>query len=206
MEQHRSQDGQGRRMDATYHPWPTTVVPLDGDRRGRVQLRGTALGQIDDQAEAPTHIILQEQTDRPRVEYEDFRESVGKWVDFIRNNCPNPHAVIILPVNWVLTSCLDTYSETVNLVIDNYRKVAQEFGVVLAPVSSAYRMCYEREGVAALKKWYTDDRHPTIDAAYLAACIEYATIYGEDPTTISWARARFPRKRHCAFANMPKRR
>lgn len=137
-----------------------------------------------------THIILQEQTDRPRVEYEDFRESVGKWVDFIRNNCPNPHAVIILPVNWVLTSCLDTYSETVNLVIDNYRKVAQEFGVVLAPVSSAYRMCYEREGVTALKKWYTDDRHPTIDAAYLAACIEYATIYGEDPTTISWA----PRK------------
>ena len=137
-----------------------------------------------------THIILQEQTDRPRVEYEDFRESVGKWVDFIRNNCPNPHAVIILPVNWVLTSCLDTYSETVNLVIDNYRKVAQEFGVVLAPVSSAYRMCYEREGVVALKKWYTDDRHPTIDAAYLAACIEYATIYGEDPTTISWA----PRK------------
>lgn len=137
-----------------------------------------------------THIILQEQTDRPRVEYEDFRESVGKWVDFIRNNCPNPHAVIILPVNWVLTSCLDTYSETANLVIDNYRKVAQEFGVVLAPVSSAYRTCYEREGVAALKKWYTDDRHPSIDAAYLAACIEYATIYGEDPTTISWA----PRK------------
>lgn len=33
----------------------------------------------------------------------------------------------------MLTSCLDTYSETVNLVIDNYRKVAQEFGVVLAP-------------------------------------------------------------------------
>ena len=41
-----------------------------------------------------THIILQEQTDRPRVEYEDFRESVGKWVDFIRNNCPNPHAAV----------------------------------------------------------------------------------------------------------------
>lgn len=133
-----------------------------------------------------THIILQEQTERPRLDFEDFRKNVTRWVNFIRENCPNPHAVIILPVNWALTSSLDTYSETINLVIDNYLRVAQELGVVLAPVSSAYRLCYERDGEAALKQWYMDDRHPTMASAYLAACIEYATIYGEDPTTIRW--------------------
>lgn len=136
-----------------------------------------------------THIILQEQTERPRLDFEDFRRSIGRWVEFIRENCPNPHAIVILPVNWALISSLDAYSETINLVIDNYRRVAQEFGVVLAPVSSAYRNCYEREGEEVLKRWYMDDRHPTIESAYLAACIEYAVVYGERPTTISWAPA-----------------
>lgn len=106
------------------------------------------------QTGAWTHIILQEQTERPRKNFELFKESVTNWVKFIRENCQNPNAVIILPVNWALRNDFATYPELNNILEENYRKVAQEIGIVLAPVGEAYEQCYEKEGTAELATWF----------------------------------------------------
>lgn len=150
------------------------------------------------QTGAWTHIILQEQTERPRKDFALFKESLTRWVRFIRENCPNPHAVIIVPVNWPLRGDFATYPQLSHQLDENYRKAAQELGVVLAPVGTAYNLCYEREGSAELSTWFRpasenngmeDDRHPSAKATYMAACVEYATIFGEDPLAITYTPA-----------------
>ncbi|MGI6243529.1 MAG: hypothetical protein ACOYJK_08375 [Prevotella sp.] len=147
------------------------------------------------QTGAWTHIILQEQTERPRKNFELFKESVTNWVNFIREKCQNPNAVIIVPVNWALRNDFASYPELNKVLEDNYRKVAQELGIVLAPVGEAYELCYEREGTAELATWFrpnsenngmTDDRHPSKKSTYMTACIEYGVIFGEDPNTIAY--------------------
>lgn len=150
------------------------------------------------QTGAWTHIILQEQTERPRKDFALFKETLTRWVRFIRENCPNPHAVIIVPVNWPLRGDFATYPQLSRQLEENYRKVAQELGVVLAPVGTAYALCHEREGAAGLSTWFRpasenngteDDRHPSAKATYMAACMEYATIFGENPLAITYTPA-----------------
>ena len=143
-----------------------------------------------------THIILQEQTEKPRTQYEAFHKSIKDWVTYIRENCPNPNAVIILPVNWPLRTDEAFYKAHSAQLEENYKKVAQEFGLVLAPVGEAYLSAFEKEGANGLASWFRpseenngmglDDRHPSQKSTYLAACIEYATIFGENPLDITY--------------------
>lgn len=138
---------------------------------------------------AYTHIILQEQTAKPRTNTKGFRESIADWVKYIREEGANPAAVIILPINWA-------YGNSANFKGENaefkkiYLDIAQEFGLVLSPIGVAYDIAADEEGTAIMAeggKWFKDDRHPTQMTTYLGACLEYATIFGVDPTTITWA-------------------
>lgn len=144
---------------------------------------GTPSARMLVRTEAWTHIILQEQTAKPRTNFAGWRQSVIRWVEYIRQNCPNPNAVIILPMNWAYNT--DPFAEFNASFMANYRDLAQELGVVICPVGLAYELAYEG-GVDVLKDWFKDDRHPTQRATYMGACLEYATIFGEDPTTITW--------------------
>ena len=128
---------------------------------------------------AYTHIILQEQTAKPLTNTKGFHESVAAWVKYIREEGANPSAVIIL----------DFAAENAKLK-KIYLDIAQEFGLVLAPVGVAYDIAAATEGTTVLTnggKWFKDDRHPTQMTTYLGACLEYATIFGVDPTTITWS-------------------
>lgn len=148
---------------------------------------GTPSARMLVRTQAWTHIILQEQTAKPRTNFSGFRSSVKAWVEYIRTNCPNPNAVIILPVNWAYaTDAAFTASNAEMLA--NYRAVAQEFGVVLCPVGVAYEQAYEKDATI-LQNWFKDDRHPKQNATYMACCLEYATIFGVSPATVSWAPA-----------------
>lgn len=132
-----------------------------------------------------THIILQEQSVLPKNNFTQFRANVKLWVDYIRANCPNPQVVIILPVNWPLTTETD-YQATAATLIANYRLVAQEFGLVLCPVCEAYRQYQADHASTLATDLFTDDRHPTQAATYLAACMEFGLIYNIDPATVTW--------------------
>lgn len=147
---------------------------------------GTKGAKMMVRSEAWTHIILQEQSALPRTDAKTFRENVSKWIGYIRQYCPNPNAVIIVPMNWAYGGDWTNYTNF-NTAFDNsYQAMAQELGVVVCPVGRAYQDVYEREGSEATLTWFLDDRHPTLKATYMAACMEYATIFGADPTTITY--------------------
>lgn len=138
---------------------------------------------------AYTHIILQEQTAKPRTDFAAFRASVIDWVNYIRTQGANPSAVIILPINWAYGNSANFAAENAEFK-QNYLNLAQELGLVLAPVGVAYDLAAGAEGMGIMAqggRWFKDDRHPTQMTTYLGACIEYATIFGVDPTTITWA-------------------
>lgn len=140
-------------------------------------------------SDAWSHIILQEQTTLPRTDFTSFRNSVKQWVEYIRDNCPNPNAVIILPLNWALGQDWSNFSDYNKILTDNYTKVAQEFGIVICPVGIAYQNKFEKDGGAATEAdWFLpgDDRHPTLKATYLAALMEYGIIFNEDPSTVTY--------------------
>ena len=138
-------------------------------------------------SEAWSHIILQEQSSLPRTDVETFRANVKRWVDYIRDYCPNPNAIIIVPVNWAYSGDWENYTAFNATFVKNYQDVALDLGVTLCPVGVAYQDVFEREGSEGTLTWFLDDRHPTLKATYMAAAMEYGLIYGADPMDITWA-------------------
>ena len=108
------------------------------------------------------------------------------WVDYIREYCPNPNAIIIVPMNWAYSGDWTNFTAYNNTFLQNYQSVARELGVTLCPVARAYQSAYDKEGETEINSWFLDDRHPVDKSAYMAACMEYGLIFGEDPTTISY--------------------
>lgn len=138
-----------------------------------------------------THIILQEQSSLPRTDIASFRNNVKNWAEYIRANCPNPDAVIILPINWAYSD--DASFQTNNkTLIANFRTVAQEFGLTICPVALAYGNYQIDHPSTLAADLYTDNRHPTQAASYLACCLEFAVIFGINPSTITWKSAALP--------------
>lgn len=135
--------------------------------------------------QAWSHIILQEQTALPRTDFATFRANVERWVKYIRTEGGNPNAVIIVPVNWAYNNW-NSFSADNEQFREAYYKMAQELGVTITPVGLAYQKAFEASGSDELATWFKDDRHPTQKATYMAACMEYATVMGIDPTTITW--------------------
>ena len=132
-----------------------------------------------------THIILQEQSSLPRTDLAAFYSNVQTWVNYIHANCPNANVQIILPINWAYSDDADFVTNNATLIA-NYEAVADDFNIALCPVAIAYgnyRLDYPSSFVADL---YTDNRHPSVAASYLACCLEYATIFSENPSTITW--------------------
>ena len=140
-------------------------------------------------SDAWSHIILQEQTAFPRTSFDSFRKSVKQWVEYIRENCPNPNAVIILPMNWHYAQDWSNFDANNKQLMDAYAKVAAEFGVVVCPVATAYQAKFEKDGGPTTEtEWFLpgDDRHPTIRATYMAALMEYGLIFNEDVTKVTY--------------------
>ena len=137
-------------------------------------------------SDAWSHIILQEQSSLPRTDIETFRANVKRWVDYIRDYCPNPNAIIIVPVNWAYSGDWENYTAFNATFVKNCQDVALDLGVTLCPVGVAYQDVYDREGSEGTLTWFLDDRHPTLKATYMAAAMEYGLIFGEDPMNITW--------------------
>lgn len=161
----------------TYHWEEGDGLAPDGTPGARMMIR----------SEAWSHIILQEQSSLPRTSPETFRKSVAQWMEYIREYCPNPNAVVIIPVNWAYSSDWSNFSDYNKRFLDVYSDIASELGCVVCPVAAAYDNVYRQEGAEEAGKWFSDDRHPTLQATYMAACMEYATIFGTDPMEITYA-------------------
>ncbi len=130
-------------------------------------------------------IILQEQSALPRTSEEAFAQSVILWKKALMAASEKEPPTIILPMNWAYSDS-DVKAQTAQLK-RSYLNVARDIpGVVVCPVGLAYEMIHDRDGAEAFAALYTDNRHPTLAASYLAACLEYAVIFGESPETITY--------------------
>lgn len=147
---------------------------------------GTPSAKMLVRSDAWSHIILQEQSSLPRTDVETFRASVKKWIDYIREYCPNPNAIIILPMNWAYAGDWENFTSYNDTFSRNYMDVARELGVVVCPVARAYQEVFDTDGAEACGELFLDDRHPTPKATYMAACMEYQLIFSEDASTITY--------------------
>lgn len=133
------------------------------------------------------YIILQEMSTIPRVCPETFYESVKLWKMFIMKNCPNKDVTIIVPMNWAFAPEWDTFKEETTKLRESYEAVARDFpGVTVCYVGSAYEAILENEGQEAAARLYSDNRHPTPVATYLAALMEFGLISGIDPVDVKF--------------------
>jgi len=65
-----------------------------------------------------------------------------------------------------------------------HRDISKELGVAVAPVGVAFqRSLKERPELAMLGR---DKEHETIHGTYLAACVIYATVFGESPKGLTY--------------------
>lgn len=150
---------------------------------------GTPGAKMMVRSDAWSHIILQEQSSLPRTNPETFRNNVAQWMEYIRQYCPNPNAVVIIPVNWAYSSDWSNFSAYNDRFLEVYSEVASELGAVVVPVAKAYDNAFHKEGTDELGTWFSDDRHPTLKATYMAACMEYGAITGADPEQITFVPA-----------------
>ncbi len=161
----------------------------------RTQLGRTLLFHYNDPmskavvASAPWDvIILQELSNLPRVNQEIFMETVKLWKLYIMENCPNKEVTIILPMNWAYSTEWDNYANENKKLRNSYETVMRDIpGIKICYVGQAYQDIFDKKGAEQTGALlFTDDRHPTMAATYLAACMEYSLITGKKPTDIKY--------------------
>lgn len=162
-------------MDLRYHYEEGDGLLADGTPTAKYKIR----------SQAWSHIILQEQSNKPLTNYADFLASVKLWVSYIRTNCPNPNARIILDMNWPYTDATDFKGDMIRLWT-NYMLVAAETGVSIYPVGKAYDLILDKDGVSTKNALYTDNRHPSLLASYLSSCVILAKLYEINPEGIAY--------------------
>jgi hypothetical protein len=75
----------------------------------------------------------------------------------------------------------DTYGAMQDRLDLNYRAVAGELAAPLAPVGPAWAEALGRRPGIAL--WQPDGVHPSVEGAYLNACVFYAVLYHRTPSS-----------------------
>ena len=132
-------------------------------------------------------IILQEQSSLPRNHPEILMESIKLWKLFIMENFPNKEATIILPMNWAYSTEWDKYPTETKKLRESYEAVARDIpGVKICYIGQAYQSILDNKGKEKAASLYSDDRHPTPLATYLAACMEFSMITGKKATEIKY--------------------
>ena len=66
-----------------------------------------------------------------------------------------------------------------------YIDVANEIGALVIPVGLAFEEAYKRRPEMVLHKFF-DGSHPELEGTYLAACVVFASLYGQSPVGNSY--------------------
>ena len=121
-------------------------------------------------------VVLQDDIPETNVDY--FRQYARMFVDEVRKNKGRP----ILFMAWAYQR-LGWIS--MQEIARAHRDLAKELNVEVAPVGLAWQQAAKERPV--LDMYAGDREHPSIFGMYLATCVVYATVYGKNPTGISYA-------------------
>ena len=120
-------------------------------------------------------VVLQE--DLPETTVADFRQYARLFVADIKRTGARPVLLMAWAykrLGWISTS----------EIAEAHRAAAKELAVDVAPAGLAWeRLAKQRPD---LDLFNTDREHPSIYGTYLATAVVYATIYGADPTGLSY--------------------
>lgn len=133
-------------------------------------------------------VVLQEQSEIPSVEWSRQNEMYPA----ARALVPRIKAIGATPVFFMTWAHEGGWPEnglpdylTMQRQIDTgYVTIAQQLGVLAAPVGFAWSQVHRADPALAL--WVDDGSHPTAAGTYLAACVFYATIFRQSPNGVTW--------------------
>lgn len=114
-------------------------------------------------------MVLQEQSVRPIEEPEKMFRAATKLHQERKN------AATVLFMTWARAY----FPETQEAIRTAYQDLAPQLQATVAPVGVAWQHALKRD--PTLRLYADDGSHPTFLGTYLAACVMYATIFGESP-------------------------
>ena len=134
------------------------------------------------------YVVLQEQSIVPALEQSRIQymyPAARTLVRMIRDDGAEP----MFFMTWghrdgVTDFGINDYAIMQKQLATGYLTIADELGVPVAPVGSAWEQV--RQQSPAIDLWQSDGSHPTVDGTYLAACVFYAAIFNESPQGLSY--------------------
>lgn len=134
------------------------------------------------------YVVLQEQSLMPAFEQNRVQytyPAARTLVRMIRDNGAEP----MFFMTWgrrdgVPEYGLNDYGTMQKQLTTGYLTIADELGVAVAPVGSAWEQVHQQH--PGINLWQSDGSHPTENGTYLAACVFYAAIFNESPQGLSY--------------------
>jgi len=134
------------------------------------------------------YVVLQEQSIVPALEQSRTQymyPSARTLVQMIRDNGAEP----VFFMTWghrdgAPDFGVKDYESMQDGIIFGYLTIANELGVPVAPVGSAWKQI--REEYPGINLWQDDGSHPNENGTYLAACVFYAVIFQESPEGLTY--------------------
>ena len=120
-------------------------------------------------------VVLQEQSTLPIKNPRRMHENVRLFDEVIRAS----GAQTVLYLTWARRHAPETQA----LITRAYREIGAELGAAVAPVGEAWERVLQTPGHPDL--YDADGSHPSLAGSYLAACVLFATLYGENPVGIA---------------------
>jgi hypothetical protein len=119
-------------------------------------------------------VVLQEQSTLPVKNAVRMHENIRLFDDAIRAS----RAKTVLYMTWArrLTP------ETQTALTDAYVRIGKELGATVVPVGTAWQRFLATHDQPVLHD--RDGSHPTPAGSFLAACVFYATLFGDNPVGI----------------------
>lgn len=127
-------------------------------------------------------VVLQEQSTRPLTNYKAFvdaAETLKSKIERTQEDCS-----IYLYSTWGYAEAAESRNVTIPeleaQIRAAYESAAKELGVGVCHVGKAFSKVYEEN--KDINLYYSDNKHPSYEGAFLSACVHAATILNCDPT------------------------
>jgi hypothetical protein len=123
------------------------------------------------------YVVLQEQSTLPIKNAQRMHENVRLFDEAIKT----AGAKTVLYMTWARRNAPDSQQA----ITDAYSSIGRELGAMVVPVGVAWQAFLRKHETPVLHD--RDESHPTLAGSYLAACVFFATLFGESPVGVDGA-------------------
>ena len=117
-----------------------------------------------------TDVVLQEQSETMVLQPESTRQYVQTFSRVIKASGAKP----VIYETW----CHKDKTQEQPAIKQLFRELSSETGALFVPAGEAFDLCRRLHPEIEL---YGDDRHPSHEGTYLAACVFYSKLFGRSP-------------------------